>query len=100
MQEESQGRAEDDAWWAALAVSFLHPVQVQIIEALRWIDRPLSAGDLAEVVDTRLKRPQLVHHLRRLTHIHALEVDRPATLKDAFEAPFRLAGRGPGSPRS
>ena len=52
----------------------LHPVQVQIIEALGWIDQPLSASDLAEMVDTNLQRSQLVHHLRRLDRIDAIEL--------------------------
>jgi DNA-binding transcriptional ArsR family regulator len=90
MAMETEERAGDDAWWAALVIALLHPVQVQIIEALRWIDRPLSVRDLAEVVDTE-QAPHLLHHLRRLIYINAVQVERTATLTEALQVPYRLA---------
>lgn len=80
-----------DAWWAALAARLLHPVQVQIIEALSWIDEPLSASDLAEIVNAKLRRSQFVHHLRRLDRIDAIELAERPTLQNATSIRFRLS---------
>lgn len=79
-----------DAWWASLARRVLHPVQVQIVEALQRSDRPLSAAELAEIVDTEQKPSQLVHHLRRLQHIGAVEVAERPALRNATNIRFRL----------
>lgn len=60
----------DDGFWRALGDRALHPVRVEIIEALRWIDRPVQTGDLLGVVNWR--RPgglRVEHHLRQLTRL-------------------------------
>ena len=62
-------------FWAALATSLLHPVQLQIIEAMRWIDRPLSVSDLFQVFYREQRLPALAYHVQRLARVGAL---RPA----------------------
>jgi hypothetical protein len=59
MTAAGNGDRVEDYFWATLAARVLHPVQVEIIEAMHWIDQPLSAADLAEVVNPRFKRSHL-----------------------------------------
>lgn len=78
----------DDAWWEALGPPALHPIRVQIIEALRWIDEPLHAIDLREIIDG-VAWAVLEHHLKHLKALGAVVlVDLPSRLH--FFARYRL----------
>lgn len=61
-----------DVWWATLAVRLLHPVQVQIIEALRCVGQPLSLRDLSEIVND-VEWVHLDYHIGRLRRLGALD---------------------------
>jgi predicted MarR family transcription regulator len=76
-----------DFCWGALAARLLHPVQVEIIEALRWIDRPLAARDLLLVLGRKPTGVRIEHHLRRLTRLDAVALD------DSGRARGSVAGR-------
>jgi Helix-turn-helix domain len=85
---------EDDFCWGALAARVLHPVQVQIIEALRWIDRPLSAGELLRVLRGEQAGLRIEHHLRRLRRLGAVALDGKATARiAATDRSYRLVRR-------
>jgi hypothetical protein len=62
-----------DGFWEALASHLLHPVQLQIIEALAWIDRPLSASELVKVFAGEERLSAVAYHVRRLADIGALK---------------------------
>jgi hypothetical protein len=83
------GNGEQDIW-VALAARLLHPLQVEIIEAMSWIDQPLSAADLAEVVNPTLPWPHFVHHLRRLTRLKAIKPAERFTRRNMTTIRFRL----------
>lgn len=71
-----------DTWWATVAVRALHPIQVQIVEALRWIDEPLAVSDLGEIVEG-VEWVRLNHHIRRLSKLRAIvhaETPNPASV--------------------
>jgi len=44
----------------------VHPTKVAIIEAMQWIDRPLSARELREVLDNETTLSLVAYHLRSL----------------------------------
>jgi hypothetical protein len=56
-----------------LAVHLLHPFQVQIIEAMAWIDQPLSASELVQVFLREQRLSAIAYHVRRLDSIGALK---------------------------
>jgi hypothetical protein len=93
MMPDDAGQAEDDFCWAALVARILHPVQVQIIEALRWIGEPLSAGDLAGLFDNEPSWATLGHHLRRLFKLEAVEYAEAPSPQNVTDIAFRLAVR-------
>jgi hypothetical protein len=61
-----------DGFWPALAGRLLHPVQVQIIEAIRWVDRPLSASELVQIHCEEHRLSTIAYHVRRLSDLEAL----------------------------
>lgn len=67
------GEAAPDGFWTALAVSFLQPIQLQIIEALIWIDVPLSASALVQIFDRKHSLSTVSYHVRRLNSLGVLK---------------------------
>lgn len=61
-----------DAWWAGVAVDLLHPVQVLIIEAFHFLDRPLSVRDISEVIEG-VEAVNLDYHVGRLRTLRILD---------------------------
>jgi predicted MarR family transcription regulator len=61
-----------EGFWIALAVRLLHPVQLQIIEAMRWIDQPLSVSELVQVLDREQRLSAIAYHVGRLAKLGAL----------------------------
>jgi hypothetical protein len=90
-------RIAEDFCWGELAARVLHPVQVEIIEALRWIDRPLTAIDLLNVLDGKRLGLRIEHHLKRLTRLDALVSADEGKLRTPMrQRAYRLAKR-PGA---
>lgn len=85
-----RARGPEDAWWAALARRAIHPVEVQIIEALAASETPLPVTDLRGGVSTRLKETQLVPHMRRLRHLQAVEAADARSGKRPIDICYRL----------
>lgn len=52
--------------WKALAMLLAHPTKALIIQAMRWIDQPLSASDLVLVLDGKLSLSVLSYHVKTL----------------------------------
>ncbi|MEX2448941.1 MAG: hypothetical protein WD404_09405 [Solirubrobacterales bacterium] len=71
---ESDGEQARDFFWSELAAQVLHPVRVEIVEAMRWIGRPLSAVDLMRVFEGQRKKSRLQWHLGRLTKLGVVEL--------------------------
>jgi hypothetical protein len=86
-------RAEEDGefCWGGLVARALHPAQVEIIEALRWIDRSLSVADLVEVFEGQLKRPHIEFRLRQLARLDAVRPDEEGKrLRSAMQLSYCL----------
>jgi DNA-binding transcriptional ArsR family regulator len=61
-----------DSWWAALARGLLHRAQLEIIEAMRQSQEPMSAVDLSRVIEGAKSVYLVEHHLRRLRKLGAV----------------------------
>jgi hypothetical protein len=62
-------------FWAALAARALHPAHVEIIEAMRWIDRSLTATDLVHVFEGQRVGLRIERRLRQLARLDAVALD-------------------------
>lgn len=86
-----------DFCWGALVAHVLHPLDVQIVEALAWIGRPLSTADLARLFDDELEWTLIVRHLRRLCHCRAITPARSPQVSDLMTVSYRLVRSGDGT---
>jgi hypothetical protein len=71
----------------------LHPIDVQIIEALQWIEQPLSADELSEVFDGEWSWAKVSHHIRRLDKLDAVELSEIQTTRNIADIRYRLVER-------
>jgi DNA-binding transcriptional ArsR family regulator len=81
-----------DVDWDGLLAHLLHPTQFQIIEAMHWIDRPVSASQLVQVFDRARKDLSAVsYHLRRLRTLKIVELSSVRRIRGAKERLYTLA---------
>lgn len=72
--------------WSTLVPQIVHPLKVGIVEALLWVDQPLSATDLTKLFDSdRYGVAHVSYHLVKLADIDALEVVRKREARGATE---------------
>jgi len=77
--------------WEALVPLLVHPVKVEIIEALSWIGLPLSATDLDRILRGQIGVSLLSYHLRKLTEVGAIERVRQEPVRGAVQSFYALA---------
>jgi hypothetical protein len=67
---EATGRnGEEQLDWGALLSRSVHPTRLWIIEAMRVIDRPLSASELEDVFGGKPSTSAISYHLNTLAKI-------------------------------
>lgn len=72
--------------WDALVPHIVHPLKVSIIEALRWIELPLSASDLSKVIeDSKYGLSHVSYHMVALAGAGAIEVVRTRPVRGSLE---------------
>jgi DNA-binding transcriptional ArsR family regulator len=76
--------------WEALVPLLVHPVKVEIIEALSWIGVPLSATDLDRLLGGRIGVSLLSYHLRKLAEVGAIERVRQEPVRGAVQSFYAL----------
>ncbi len=94
--------------WDGLLCRILHPTQFQIIEAMHWIDRPVSASQLVKVFDCDPKElSSLSYHLRRLRTLKIVRLSSIRKVRVAKERLYelvstihQLGNRPPSAPRT
>lgn len=76
--------------WDALIGRLIHPTQVAIIEAMQWIDRPLSPVELVRVFDSEIALSSVAYHVRRLSELDVLKRTGMRQVRGAREHFYRL----------
>jgi hypothetical protein len=72
--------------WGELVPLIVHPLKVTIIEAIDWIDEPLSASDLTKVIDRKkFGLSHVSYHLNQLGKVGALKVVRRRRVRGSVE---------------
>lgn len=77
--------------WDALIGRLVHPTQVAIIEAMQWIDRPLSPVELARIFDGEIPLSSVAYHVRRLSELDVLANVGMRQVRGAREHFYRFA---------
>lgn len=87
-EAESEAAAVD---WDGLLASLLHPTQFQIIEAMHWIGRPVSASRLVQVFDREPRDLSAVsYHLRRLGQLKIVRLASEKRVRGAKARFYKL----------
>ena len=76
--------------WEALIGRLLHPTQLAVVEAMLWIDRPLSPAQLVRVFDGGVHLSSVAYHVSRLADLGVLEQTETRPVRGAVEHFFRL----------
>jgi hypothetical protein len=79
--------------WAALVTQVVHPTKVTVIEAMLWIDRPLSATDLAKSFDREFGLSHISYHLKTLAKAGVLKSTGQRQVRGTTETFYFFAGR-------
>ncbi len=92
MTPEGDGQ-EDIGFWNVLDDRVLDPIQVPIIEALRWVAEPLSAIRMVDVLDGYLTMWEAADHLEALRALGIVEptaADPSIKQKSNFDVSYQL----------
>ena len=76
--------------WEALVPLLVHPVKVSIIEAMTWIEQPLSATDLDRILQGNIGVSLISYHLRKLAELGVIEPVRKETVRGAVQTFYAL----------
>ncbi|HEY6550892.1 MAG TPA: helix-turn-helix domain-containing protein [Solirubrobacterales bacterium] len=60
--------------WGALFSRSIHPTRLWIIEAMRVIDRPLSASELEQIFDGKQSTSAISYHMNTLAKIGIIKL--------------------------
>jgi hypothetical protein len=58
--------------WEAALYGTMHPIQVALIEALAWVDQPLSPTLAVHLLDGEFSLSNLAYHVRRLAEARVI----------------------------
>lgn len=89
----------DPIRWDALVPLLIHPTKVWVIEALLWIDRPLSASELEEVLYKRAGVSAIAYHLKSLRTLGVLELVKEERVRGAWKRLYDFAPAVKKTPR-
>jgi DNA-binding transcriptional ArsR family regulator len=77
--------------WAVLIPRLVHPTKVLVIEAMLWIDRPMSAVEFARIFDTTVTLSSVSYHVKKLADDGVLEPVLSRKRRGAIETYFYFA---------
>ena len=85
--------------WATLVPLLVHPLKVAIIEALEWIELPLSAKDLDLALDEEFGLSLVSYHMRKLADVGVIEKVEQRAVRGALQSFYALAAAEPVEPK-
>ncbi len=78
--------------WSALATVYIHPVKIQIIEALQRLDVPMSPSDLQREFKGSPSVATIDYHLKSLATSGVVEaLERKPGKQGKTRTPYKLA---------
>lgn len=73
--------------WGKLGVLLAHPVQVALLEALHWLEFPLSPTEFSKLSESEAwDIPKISHHFRRLAELGLVTVVAQRQARGAVES--------------
>lgn len=68
----TEGDGPPEFAWDALVSQVIHPMKVAIIEAIRYVERPLSASDVRRSMEEARTVSFVAYHVKELVAMEAL----------------------------
>jgi len=84
--------------WDFLVPYLIHPVKVAIIEAMEWIEIPVSPRELDRVFDEEFGLSLVAYHMRTLADIGVVEKVRQQSVRGALQTFYSLSAEKHASP--
>jgi hypothetical protein len=84
--------------WDTLVPYLIHPVKVAIIEAMEWVDEPVSPRDLDRIFDEQFGVSLVSYHMRTLAEVGVVEKVRQRPVRGALQTFYTLSAKEPTSP--
>jgi hypothetical protein len=84
--------------WGTLVPYLIHPVKVAIIEAMEWIEVPISPRELDRVFDEQFGLSLVSYHMRTLADVGVVEKVRQRSVRGALQTFYSLSAKEPASP--
>lgn len=81
--------------WDILVPHLVHPLKVAIIEAMSWIDEPISPRELDHVFGEEFGVSLVSYHVRVLVDVGALEKVRQKAVRGALQTFYVLTAKEP-----
>ena len=85
--------------WDALVPLMVHRTKLLILEAMLWIDEPLSAVDIDEMCDGKIGVSSLSYHLKSLKDMSVLALYDEEQIRGAWKKNYYFRNRTPASRR-
>lgn len=88
------GEGDEPFEWARLVPDVIHPAKVAIVEAMCWIDKPLSPREVDSVLDDRYGLSLVAYHMRSLAEAGAIRLVEQRQVRGALQNLYVLEPRG------
>lgn len=84
--------------WDSLVPYLIHPVKVAIIEAMEWVEVPLSPRELDRLFDEEFGVSLVAYHMRTLAEVGVVEKVRQRPVRGALQTFYALSAKETASP--
>lgn len=81
--------------WGLLVPHLVHPVKVAIVEAMAWIEVPVSPRELDRLFDEEFGVSLVSYHMRSLADVGAVKKVRQQAVRGALQTFYVLAAKQP-----
>ncbi len=85
ISSSESGQALD---WEALVALLAHPTKVLIVEAMRWIEQPLSASELTQVFERAVDLSTVSYHVTSLESYGILTQVKKQRVRGAWKRTY------------
>jgi hypothetical protein len=76
--------------WEVLVPVLIHPIKVAIVEAMEWIEVPVSPRELDRIFDEQYGVSLVSYHMRTLAKVGVVEVVRQQSVRGALQSFYSL----------
>ena len=88
-----EGREPFQFDWSELVPRIVHPLKVAIVEALTWIDTPMSPTELNRVLYQQSDLSLVAYHVRKLAEAGVITIVGQRPVRGALQTFYFFPGR-------